>query len=389
MIRCVKAAFRTSKADLDRLFACNRVSAEIWNQYLSIAKNYSLQHNGSWIGKTELQTALKNQFPLHSQSVQAVCHKYLFARDSAKQAKNQGVNTKYPHKNKKHFNTKWVDKSFKIEGNTIQLSLGIQNGKRQQPIQIIVADLPDAEIKEIELVYDRKLMVSMIYDDGKIAALNDGSEVAGVDLGEIHSIAATTTANKSIIITGRKARSIHRFRNKKLAELQKLMSKCKKGSRQWKKYNRAKTYMLSKSERQLKDIIHKTTKQFVQWCTQNDVKEVVIGKVEGVQRNTKKKKRKNVTQKLSNWSFGKIEKQLGYKLEEHGTSVKTIDESYTSQQCPCCGRRKKTSTRNYKCSCSYKEHRDIHGSKGILSKYLHGDIRYLGETKSIKYLRIA
>uniref|UniRef100_UPI000A00D1B2 zinc ribbon domain-containing protein n=1 Tax=Paenibacillus zanthoxyli TaxID=369399 RepID=UPI000A00D1B2 len=63
--------------------------------------------------------------------------------------------------------------------------------------------------------------------------------------------------------------------------------------------------------------------------------------------------------------------------------------SYTSQQCPCCGRRKKTPTRNYNCSCGYTEHRDVHGSKGILSKYLHGDIRYLGETKEIKYLRIA
>lgn len=389
MIRCVKTAFRTSKADLDRLFACNRISAEIWNQCLSIAKNYSLLHDGKWIGKTELQTSLKNQFPLHSQSIQAVCHKYLFARESARQAKNQGLNTKYPYKNKKYFNTKWVDQSFKIKGNRVQLSLGIQNGKRQEPIQIIVADMPDAEIKEIELVYDRKLMVSLCYEDGKVAAANDGSEVAGVDLGEIHSITATTTANQSIIITGRKARSIHRLRNKKLAEIQKLMSKCKKGSRQWKKYKRAKTYILSKSERQLHDVIHKTTRQFVQWCNENNVREVVIGQVEGVERHTKKKKRKTVTQKLSNWSFGKIRKQLEYKLEEHGTSVRMVDESYTSQQCPCCGRRKKTSTRIYICSCGYKEHRDVHGSKGILSKYLHGEIRYLGETKSIKYLRIA
>jgi len=389
VIRCVKTAFRTSKADLERLFACNRISAEVWNECLSIAKNYSLQHDGKWIGQTKLQAAIKNRFSLHSQSVQAVCHKYLFARESARQAKRQGLKTKYPYKNKKVFNTKWVDQSFRIKGNTIQLSLGIQNGKRQQPIQIVVADLPDAEIKEIELVYDRKLMVSLCYEDGEVAKVNEGSEVAGVDLGEIHSIAATTTANQSILITGRKARSIHRLRNKKLAEIQKRMSKCQKGSRQWKKYKKAKTYILGKSERQLQDVIHKTTKQFVQWCTEHGVKEVVIGKVEGVQRHTKKKRSKTVTQKLSNWSFGKIRKQLEYKLEVHGTSVKQVDESYTSQQCPCCGRRKKTSTRNYTCSCGYKEHRDVHGSKGILSKYLHGDIRYLGETKTIKYLRIA
>jgi len=390
MIRCVKTAFRASKADLDRLFACNRISAEIWNQCLLIAKTYAKQHQGNWIGQTGLQSAMKHQqFPLHSQSVQAVCHKYLHARDGARKAKHQGLNAKYPYKTKNHFNTKWVDRAFKIKGNTIYLSLGIQNGKRQQPIKLTVATLPDAEIKEVELVYDRKLMISISYDDGKSPAINEGSEVAGVDLGEIHSITATTTANQSIMITGRKARSIHRLRNKKLAEIQRLMSQCTKGSRQWKKYHKAKRYVLSKSERQLNDVIHKTTRQFVQWCVEQDVREVVIGEVEGVQRHTKKKKRKSVTQKLSNWSFGKMRKQLAYKLEEHGTQVKSIDESYTSQQCPCCGRRKKSSARIYTCACGYEEHRDLHGSKGILSKYIHGDIRYRGETKTIKYLRIA
>lgn len=389
MIRCIKTAFQASKTIVNRLFECNRISAEIWNECLNIAKNYSLHHDGKWIGRSQLQAELKDEFPLHSQSIQAVCHKYLFSRDSAHQAKKKGFKNKYPYKKKKHFNTKWVDKAFKIDGNTILLSLGNWDGKRQKPIQIRVPNLPDADIKEIELVFDRKLMISLSYEDGKAASENRGNQLAGVDLGEIHSITATTTENKAVIITGRKVRSIHRLRNKKLAEIQKLMSKCKKGSRQWKKYNQAKRYILSKSERQMKDAIHKTTKNFVEWCVKNSIKEVVIGKVEGVQRNTKKKRRKIVSQKLSNWSFGKIQKQLEYKLEEHGTSVKTVNESYTSQQCPCCDRRKKTSTRNYKCSCGYEEHRDVHGSKGILSKYLHGDIRYLGETKELKYLRIA
>ena len=46
------------------------------------------------------------------------------------------------------------------------------------------------------------------------------------------------------------------------------MSRCKKGSRQWKKYNRAKKFVLSKSNAQLEDALHKTTKQFVDWCVE-------------------------------------------------------------------------------------------------------------------------
>lgn len=41
--------------------------------------------------------------------------------------------------------------------------------------------------------------------------------------------------------------SIKRLRNKKLAQLQRKMSKCKKGSNQWKKYHRAKQFIMSKS----------------------------------------------------------------------------------------------------------------------------------------------
>ena len=84
------------------------------------------------------------------------------------------------------------------------------------------------------------------------------------------------------------------------------MSRCKKGSRQWRKYNRAKKFVLSKSEAQLEDALHKTTKQFVEWCVKHDVNHVVMGNVEGVQRNTKKKRKKKINQKLSNWSFGKL-----------------------------------------------------------------------------------
>ncbi|RLQ03302.1 transposase, partial [Geobacillus stearothermophilus] len=38
MYRTVKIPFQTSKKDIDRLFECNRISAQIWNDCLVIAK---------------------------------------------------------------------------------------------------------------------------------------------------------------------------------------------------------------------------------------------------------------------------------------------------------------------------------------------------------------
>ena len=101
-----------------------------------------------------------------------------------------------------------------------------------------------------------------------------------------------------------------------------------------------------------------------------------MGNVEGVQRNTKKKRRKEANQKLSNWSFGKLYSLLKYKLKAKGITIEKVDESYTSQTCPVCGNRKKSNNRNYHCKCGYKEHRDIHGARNILTKTLYGEMTY-------------
>ena len=391
MIKCKKVLFKANKENINRLFECNRLSAEVWNNALTISKCYSLNNDGKWIGKTKLQEELKKIVPLHSQSIQAVAHKYINARDAAYKAKQKGYDNRYPWRQKKNFNTKWVDKAYTIYDNgKVELSLGA----KRKPIVIYIdkkiSEIKDS-IKEIELIFDRRLMLSISYEDGVEESENINSNICAIDPGEIHTISAYAQNGEAIIITGRKMRSINRFRNKKIAEIQKKMSKCTKYSKQWKKYNKAKRYILSKSEAQLKDCMHKTTKQFVDWCVENQIKEIAIGNVE-LKLNRKKGKnvgRKN-NQKLSNWSIGKLRDYLEYKAKVKGIIIEKIDESYTSQQCPCCGRRKKSIDRNYICKCGYVAHRDIHGARNILSKYINdGTISYIGDIKNIQYKKIA
>ncbi|WP_245947455.1 transposase, partial [Bacillus taeanensis] len=40
------------------------------------------------------------------------------------------------------------------------------------------------------------------------------------------------------------------------------------------------------------------------------------------------------------------------------------------------GNRKKRSHRMYHCPCGYKEHRDLHGARNILTKHLYGKMIY-------------
>jgi putative transposase len=392
LIRAQIVHFQASKGSMDRLFACNRESARVWNDCLQLSKDHHTMH-GKWISRSELQKLTKGRYHLHSQSVQAVCHKYLFARGSTYQAVQKGLKTaRYPYRNKKHYNTKWAKDGFKVtEKGILELSMGIHHGKREKPIVVHVARLPKGRIKEIELCHDNGLYLAVSYEDGVECKAYEKKQSVGVDPGEIHTLAAFREDGESLIITGRKVRSIHRLRNKKLAEIQQLQSKCKKGSRQWRKYQKAKRYILGKSERQLRDALHKTTKAFVDWCIEQFISDVHMGEVEGVQRNTRKKKcvNRKQAQKLSNWSFGKVKQYLTYKLEQLGIQIHHVDESYTSQTCPVCTKRRKVSSRNYRCTCGYEEHRDIHGARNILSKALYGQIQHFDVGTNVKYLRIA
>jgi putative transposase len=211
-------------------------------------------------------------------------------------------------------------------------------------------------------------MLCLFYDDGMQPEVNHNVFPASIDLGEIHAISSVSENNEGIIITGRKLRRLKRLRNKKLAELQRKMNQCKKGSRQWKKYNRAKRYILSKAKAQLTDALHKISRKFVNGCVEQRIKHVVAGDVEGIQRNAKKKRRKTVNQKLSQWQFGQLLKYLEYKLQAKGITLEKVNEAYTSQTCPVCTRRKKPSGRVYKCKCGYEQHRDIHGASNLLTK---------------------
>jgi putative transposase len=320
----------------------------------------------------------------------------LFAWDAAKKARKEGYTTKYPYKQKKYFNTKWANNGFAIfENGKIELSMGNFEGKRQAPLIVWIKEVPTGQIKEIELIFDRQLMVSIAYENDQAVKEHAFENRSAIDVGEVHTIAAVAENGENIIITGRKLRSIHRLRNKKLAELQRKMSQCTKGSKLWKRYHRAKQYVLSKSERQLQDGLHKTTKQFVDWCIENEVKEVAFGDVDGVQRNTSHRKKKKIrrrttNQKLSNWSFGKVYVYLKYKLEAEGIKIGKHDEHFTTQQCPCCAKRRKVSSRIYKCACGYQNHRDIHGASNFFAKTFYGEIRELDfSLQHPKYLRIA
>lgn len=394
MKRAIKTFFKCCKTDLNKLFACNRISAIIWNKILEIARGYSNAHSGKWISKGKLQKTLKGIYPLHSQSVQAITDKYCDARLATKLARDSGLETKYPYRHKNNYPTTWKEDGFKIDlkSGKVLLSLGTFNHKQQQQIQVnlpksALAAIGESKVQQISLIWDGWLKLAIVIEDNrKTADIIKSDKLCGVDLGEIHSVTAFETGGKAVIITGRYLRSIKQYQLKKLAELSSKLSKCKVDSKRNKKLRRAKRRMLQKTNAQIQDLNHKITRVFLNWVVENKISKVYVGNPEGVQSQNKGSL---VNQKISRWNFGVHLKYLQYKLEEMGILFEKIEEAYTTQTCPYCGSRHKCSNRNYKCSCGYSAHRDIHGARNILSLGMQGKICLTTAIKETKYLRTA
>ena len=385
MKRAIKSNFKCSREDLNRLFACNRISALVWNKILELQRE-------KFRSKSDLQKALKGLYPINSQSVQAVADKYCAACLATKSARDFGLANKYPWRRKNNYPTTWKADGFKLVGNRLKLSLGMFAGKRQPPIEVklpksTLEKLSEVKLQQISLIWDGWLKLAIVVDDGRATTpAIQSDKFCGIDLGEIHSIAAFENGANAVIITGRLLRSVKQYQLKKLAEFSQKLLKCKKNSRRNKKLRRAKRRMLQKTNAQIRDLNHKITRSFVTWAVENGVGKVYVGNPEGVQR---KKHRKSVSQKLSRWNFGKHLEYLTYKLAAVGIELEKISEAYSTQTCPKCGRRHKCNSRNYRCSCGYIAHRDIHGARNILSLGLSGRICITTSIKNVKYLRTA
>jgi putative transposase len=187
-----------------------------------------------------------------------------------------------------------------------------------------------------------------------------GNVQATVDLGEIHLAAVSTNTGKAMIVTGRGIRTLKRERNKQVGKIARKQSRCQKYSRRWKKLQRAKNKVCRPSERRIRDLRHKATRQVIDFCVEKEVGTLFVGNPGGV-RNHDRGHHHN--QRMALWEYGKDIDYLTHKARQAHISCFTGSERGTSSQCPCCGHRHKPKGRNWVCrACGFTGHRDLVGS---------------------------
>ncbi|MED1619980.1 transposase [Bacillus pseudomycoides] len=383
------------------LRSMQREAATVWNDIVREATSYYFTWK-KWLSKTEIPSVRKQTYNLHSQTVQAIADKYEVNRETIRKLRKTDKKAKYPWR-KKHFycvplkkaSMDSTDKTIVIKRADFKINLidlltkkkkkGWNEKFPKKNAHITIPNLAHEDISNCnyaEIVW-RNGAYWFCYSVSIPEKDLSGQEqkVAGGDLGEIHAV-TVATEDKALLISGRTIRSISQFRAKALADLSKKMSRCKKGSRQWKKYKTARNRIRQKSKNQLEYLELKTTKEVVEFLEQENVTHFVIGNVSGIEKSTRKnqKKKQKTTKKrrqqLSLWNQGKMKQKLTYKSWLKGIQIDKTEEIYTSQSCPFCGGRHKANGRSFKCSVHKTEiHRDVNGAQNIARKLYQMDVK--------------
>lgn len=353
-------------------------AAKVWTACRD-ALHGAMTERQSWPTRDALQKLTRGRFAMHSQSVQMVCHAFLANVETARQLRAGGRRKiRYPYKDQRFYPLPWPAQAMALSGDRIILPMG--RGRKS-----IVLPRPDwlAAPCGCKLVWNRAGYELHVTVEAQVEPVL-GAARATADLGQVHQCAVTTSTGKALIVSGRGIRSEQRRLHQMHGSLARKMARCKKGSRRWWKLHRARNGYARRSERRIRDLRHKGTRQVIDFCAFRGVGSLFIGNPDGVRA---RRCGRHHNQRMSQWEYGKDIDYLAHKSRQAGISSFTGQERGTSSRCPGCGYRHKPKGRNWTCpGCGFHGHRDLVGSINM-HPIAFGEKMTFPASKDVTYLR--
>jgi putative transposase len=337
-----------------RLKQAQMEAARVWNECMETHKESRLDHL-TWPNERTLRQAVKGSFALHSQSIQAIVRTFVTTIATTRKLRKEHpeMRMKYPWRVIRFYPVKWPAQAVHQEKGRVVLPMG-----KGHPSLILPLTLPEGA-GACTLVWNRGFELHVCVEV-PLAKQAPGAVQATVDLGEIHLAAVTTSTAKALVVTGRGIRSLKRQRSKQLGQLAKKQNRCRKYSRRWKKLQRAKNKLCRRTERRVRDLRHKATRQVIDFCVTHRVGTLFIGNPHGVRRCDSGRHHNG---RMAQWEYGKDIDYLAQKSTQARISCSTGSERGTSSRCPRCGHKHKPRGRRWACrACGFTGHRDLVGS---------------------------
>jgi len=359
----VRAQYTTRQKKIGRSKQLDLLAREAGIVYTRIVVLFwrIVRHHHHWLSKYSMQKLVRNS-NLHSQTVQGITDMFYDSLTSWQKLRRINPDARPPNKLYRYHTIPFKESAIKLKDGKLVLSCGKGNAP-------VVIPWRFEKPKTCTISYNGKeYVLNAVYALEKPAATT-ATGYAGIDLGEVHPV-VVDTGKRVIIVNGGELRSKRRYQNKAKGQFQRKMAKKKRGSRRWKRLNKAKKRVTQKLDNQINDILHKQSTKIVCAMKEDGVKTVGIGDMRDLRNHVDYGAKAN--QKIHQMPSGRVRSMITYKALRLGMTVELVDEAYSSQTCPKCGARNKTSTRNYECrSCGFRYHRDGVGAVNIRSKTMY------------------
>ncbi|UIA85012.1 transposase [Erwinia tracheiphila] len=164
---------------------------------------------------------------------------------------------------------------------------------------------------------------------------------------------------------------------KKLARLQREMSRKVKFSNNWKKVRRKVQKLHSRIANIRRDYLHKVSTTISKNHAMIVIEDLKVASMSKSAAGTASQHGRNVRAKsglnrsILDQGWYELRRQLEYKQLWRGGQVLAINPAYTSQKCACCGhtaKENRQSQSQFEClACGYTENADINGARNILA----------------------
>lgn len=253
----------------------------------------------------------------------------------------------------------WNNQNYTVLENALSFPIMVNGKSKRTPMKAIIPTetytlLSNSKLGSLRVSKKGRFWIASIAVE-QLPVTFDGNNTLGIDLGILCPAVGvvSATGKTKFFGNGRK----NKFIRRKYKELRKTLGKDKKVNA-IKKIN-------DKESRIMRDTNHKISRDIVNFAIDNNCGVINLENLSGI-RQTSKARGKKARNNLHNWSFFELSTFIEYKAYEKGIKVLYVDPKYTSQICPSCGEKNKTTSRNYTCKeCTYHTHRDRVGAINI------------------------